>query len=878
MPEVGQAVSHYRIVEKIGQGGMGEVYLADDMTLDRKVALKFLPEAFASDPERMARFEREAKLLASLNHPNIAGIHGLEQAEENRFLVLEYVEGETLQARLRKGALPLDDALALCRQITEGLEAAHDKGVIHRDLKPANVMITAEEKVKILDFGLAKALADETQRVDPADSPTITEAMTQPGVVLGTAAYMSPEQAKGKTVDKRADIWAFGCILYECLTGKKAFEGETVTETLAAVIRGEPDWQALPPTTPQNVRFVLRRCLEKERNRRFRDAADVKIEIEEARDIIGAEIPVKKRRSWLSWSLAIICLIAALVLGILYFRQISAVVPMTRLEVVTPPTSDLTSFAISPDGRRLVFTASSEGQQRLWVRPLDQTTAQPFVGTEGALFPFWSPDSGSIGFFADSKLKRIDVESGQIQVLAVVTYRGYGGTWNRDGVIVFAPSYETPLYRIPARGGDPVAITTLDPPHQSGHTNPQFLPDGRHLLYNTFGEDQGIYLTSMDSAETMRVSISDSPVSYAPPGYLLFIHQDTLFAQSFDTTHGNLTGDQVLIADSVSIDPSFWAGSAFSVSEKGRMLAYRTGSETSQRRLVWLDREGKELGTVGAVDENYLADPKLSPDGQYVAVDRSIQGNTDIWLIDIARGVPSKFTLDKGADTWPVWSPDGSRIVFCSDRTGIYELYQKNVRGVGDEEVLYSTSLHKYPYDFSPDGRFLLYAQIDPQTDRDIWVLPLFDEEDSYPFVNKEFHERNGYFSPDGRCVAYQSNESGQHEVYIQSFPTSDEKFQISNGGGTQPQWHPNGKELFYITSDGVMMAVPINLIGERLNPGIPTPLFKTRIPGEGYMDILGVQYAVSGDGQRFLINTTVDNPIPSPITVITNWTKLLEK
>jgi serine/threonine protein kinase len=871
---IGETLGHYKILNQLGRGGMGEVYLAEDLSLDRKVALKFLPDVFTNNPERMARFEREAKLLASLNHPNIAAIYGLEQADGKRYLIMEYVEGETLQAMISKGALPLEDALELCRQIAEGLEAAHEKGVIHRDLKPANVMITSEEKVKILDFGLAKALSDDTQSIDSSQSPTLTEAMTQPGVILGTAAYMSPEQAKGKSVDKRADIWAFGCILYECLTGKRAFEGETVTETLAAILRGEPNWKLLPDSTPQNIRFVLRRCLEKERNRRFRDAADVLIEIEEARDIAGTGMPVKKQRSWLSWSLPLICLVAALTLGILYFRQISAVVPMTSLSVVTPSMAHSPSLAISPDGSRLVFTASSEGQLRLWVRPLDLTTAQPFIGTEGALFPFWSPDSRSIGFFADGKLKRIDIESGKIQELAEMTYRGYGGTWNRDGVIVYAPSYESPLYRIPARGGDPVAITTLDRPRQSGHTFPQFLPDDHHLLFSSFGEDPDICITSLDSAEIMRLKIGNSPASYAPPGYLLFTKQDTLFAQRFDTKHGNLTGDQIPIADSVAIEPSSFGGQ-FSASETG-MLAYRTGSGTSQRRLVWFDRKGTEIGIVGAVDENDLSNPKLSPDGKYVAVDRSIQGNRDIWLTDIARGVQSKFTSDNAYDTWPIWSPDGSRIIFTSNRTGIYELYQKDSSGIGEEELLHSSSLHVYPYDFSPDGRFLLYAQIDPKTDRDIWILQL-KEKDTHPFVNKEYHERNGYFSPDGQWVAYQSNESGQHEVYIQSFPTSDEKFQISNGGGTQPQWGHDGKELFYITPDGEMMAVPINLIGQKLSPGVPIPLFKTKTPGEGYLDTMGVEYAVSRDDQRFLINTTVDNHIPSSITVVTNWTRLLE-
>ena len=648
---IGKTLGHYRVGEQLGRGGMGEVYLADDLSLDRKVALKFLPDAFTGDPERMARFEREAKLLASLNHPNIAAIYGLEQAEGKRFIVMELVEGETLAQRLSKGPLPIEEALGICRQIAEGLEAAHEKGVIHRDLKPANVMITDGDKVKILDFGLAKALSDETQSVDASQSPTITEAMTQPGIILGTAAYMSPEQAKGKAVDKRADIWAFGCILYECLTGKRAFEGETVTETLAAVLTREPEWEKVPA----RVRPLLRRCLEKDPKKRLRDIGDAYALLESAPESVPA------KRPWFAWGVAIVGVLAALVLAVLYFRQAPVEAPEICLEVNTPPTSDPLSFAISPDGRQLVFVASAEGQQRLWLRPLDQITAQPLVGTEGAKYPFWSPDSRSIGFFADAKLKRMDVSAGAPQVLAGAPF-GLGGTWNRDGVIVFVPSPLRPLYRIPASGGDPVAITRLDPPRQSGQYYPQFLPDGRHLLYLVGeGSDQGIYLASLDSAETKRLIAVPSLPTYTPPGYLLFMRQGSLFAQRFNPERRELTGDSVRVADSVG---------GFSVSETG-MLAYRTAGAT-RRRLAWFDRSGKEVGTVGATDENRLQNPELSPDGRRVAVDRVVQGNRDIWLIETALGVPSRFTFE-AIDLYPVWSPDGSRIIFTSGRKGVSE-------------------------------------------------------------------------------------------------------------------------------------------------------------------------------------------------------------
>jgi serine/threonine protein kinase len=871
MPEIGQTVSHYKIVEKIGQGGMGEVYLADDTTLDRKVALKFLPEAFTSDLERMARFEREAKLLASLNHPNIAGIYGLEQDGGNRFLVLEYVEGETLQAKLSKGALPLEDALALIRQIAEGLEAAHEKGIIHRDLKPSNVMITAEEKVKILDFGLAKALADETQTIDPADSPTITDAMTRPGVVLGTAAYMSPEQAKGKSVDKRADIWAFACILYECLTGKKVFEGETVTETLAAVIRGEPDWDALPTTAPQNIRFVLHKCLEKERGGRFRDAADLRILMQESFEIGKATITEIKQHAWLAWSISIIFLAGMLVLGALLIFQTPEEAPEMRLQVVTPPTSELTSFAISPDGRRLVFVAQNGDRQMLWLRSLDAEAPQPLPGTEGAINPFWKPDSNAVGFFADSKLKRIDISGGNLQELASV-HGGYGGAWNRDGVIVFAPSYARPLYRIPDSGGDPVEITQLDKPRQIGHVNPQFMPDGQHLIFLSVGQDQGIYFTSLDSSEIKRVIGLDSEAYYTQPGYLIFVRQDTLVAQPFDALRGDLSGDPIPIADS-PIQNTETLQIGFSASESG-LLAYRTGSG-ARRRLAWFDRAGKELGTLGPVDENNLLNPELSPDGKHVLVSRAVQGNNDVFLID-ERGILTRITSDSNYDGYPIFSDDGKRIFFCSSRKGFVDLYEIPSDNSGNAElILDSPPINKYIYDCSTDGQFLIYSQNHPETTgRDLYVYPLSGEEKPSVFLDTENNERDARFSPDGKWVAYESDETGQYEVYVKKFPSGSRR-KISNNGGFDPRWHPEGQELFYISPEGKMMAVSINLSDQTPDPDKPVELFHPNIVQVQVPE--KAQYAVASNG-RFLINIEVMESTPSPITIVTNWDRSLKK
>jgi eukaryotic-like serine/threonine-protein kinase len=508
---IGKTLGHYRVVQELGRGGMGEVFIADDLNLNRKVALKFLPDAFTGYPERMARFEREAKLLASLNHPNIAAIYGLEQAEGKRFIVMELVEGETLAQKIAKGPLPIEEALEVCRQIAEGLEAAHEKGVIHRDLKPANVMITEGGKIKILDFGLAKALADETQSGNSSQSPTLTEGMTRPGVILGTAAYMSPEQAKGKSVDKRTDIWAFGCILYECLTAKRIFEGETVTETLAAVLKNEPEWQALPTGTPKNIRFVLRRCLEKDLNRRFRDAADVRIEIEEAGETGEATRPAKRRWPWPAWSTAALAVLIAILLAFVNFRERPPIKDEPiRFQIGVPDQVNVNpgySFALSPDGRHLAFAATgSDSVLRLWIRSLDSLEAKPLLGTESNAIPpfFWSPDSRYIAWGTGGKLRKIKINGGPAEPICDTSEYVIGGSWNNDDVIVYA-TFGSPgggLMRVSAAGGVPSPLTKADPARQGTEPYfPAFLPDGRHFLNfqsSNVPENQGVYIGSLN--------------------------------------------------------------------------------------------------------------------------------------------------------------------------------------------------------------------------------------------------------------------------------------------------------------------------------------------------------------------------------------------
>jgi serine/threonine protein kinase len=738
---IGKTLGHYRVGEQLGRGGMGEVYAAEDLNLNRKVALKFLPEAFAADPERMARFEREAKLLASLNHPNIAAIYGLEQAEGKRFLVLELVEGETLAQRLSKGPLSVEDALGVCRQIADALEAAHEKGVIHRDLKPANVMIAEGGKVKILDFGLAKALSDETQSVDSSQSPTLTEAMTRPGVILGTAAYMSPEQAKGKAVDKRTDIWAFGCILYECLAGKRVFEGETVTETLAAILKGEPDWQALPPTTPPNIRFVLRRCLEKDMGRRLRDAADVRVVIEEASGFV--EKPMTVKRSWLAWSIAALLLLTLAPVAFLHFRE--APPPASQLVRFTIPLPEKMSFArrgefaLSPDGRWLVFSAAdSDNVGRLWIRALGSLEVRALPRTESLNNTpslFWSPDSRMIAFEAGGKLKKVDIVGEVPQTICDLPGPVYGGSWNREDVIIFGSIQG--LMRVSAKGGVASPLTVLGPAlKEAWHRYPTFLPDGRHFLYvRRSQENSGVYLGSLDAKPAEQstkllaaTTLSSVYVHIADTdrGQLLFLREGMLLAQAFDSRRLAPAGEPIGIAEPVGIVGSY---ALFSASANGTMM-YRGGWGQGFQH-TWFDRQGKALGTEGSPGTFNLG-LALSPDGARFAAGRGDAAVTssDIWLHDFSRGTDTRLTFGKGMSSWPVWSHDGSRIIFASNRDGSgFNLYQKPASGVKNEELLLksSESLQRMqPTSWSSDGRFLLYSGRNPKTTNwDLWVLPL---------------------------------------------------------------------------------------------------------------------------------------------------------
>jgi Tol biopolymer transport system component len=825
-------------------------------------------------------------VLASLNHPNVAAIYGLEESGTTPALVMELVEGPTLADSLAHGPIPLAEALPIAKQIAEALEAAHDQGVVHRDLKPANVKVRADGTVKVLDFGLAKALdPTPTGAAELANSPTLSMQATQAGVILGTAAYMSPEQARGTTVDKRTDLWAFGVVLFEMLTGHRLFEGATVSDSLAHVLTREPDWNALPATTPAPVRKLLRRCLEKDRKRRLADASDARLDIEdaviappaaEAATRVGSAVGSSSDRR-LAWSVATAATVLATGLAVPTLRHVyetPALIPQeTRVDIVTPGAGNADRFALSPDGRSVVFVATGDGPTKLWMRTLRATTVQPLAGTDGADGPFWSPDSKSIAFIANGQLKRIDLDGGAPQTLASPAYSS-GGTWNAEGVILFSSGVGA-LSRVSATGGSVATATTLAE-GQAVHNFPVFLPDGHHFLLAA--PSTGIYLGTLDRSTTTRLTKADSPGWYLPGGWLLRTRGQTLVAERLDLNRQMVTGDPIVVAEPVAMAGGLGGlvkTPAVSVSATG-LVAYRAGTATRQQ-LTWFDRTGKTLGTLGPPDDD-LSGMSISPDGLRAAVVREGQGNTHLWLIDRVRS--TRLTFGAGLDGYPLWSPDGQRIVFSSTRTGLLNLYEKPTSGAGTEVVLVDTPQTKLPNDWSRDGRFLLYHSIDPKTSRDLWVRPMESGGTPWSLLKTPFDERWGQFSPDGRWVAYQSNESGQFEIYVRPFVVKTSggtsgapgsQWQVSTLGGSYPRWRSDGRELYYLAPAGDLMAAPIAARGATLDPGTPVALFRPPIVGGGIDSSQGWQYDVSRDG-RFLINTVLDTARPAPITLIQHW------
>ena len=874
----GTRLGAYEIVALIGAGGMGEVYRATDTNLKRAVAIKVLSDALASDDERLARFQREAEVLASLNHPNIAAIYGLEPSDDRTALVMELVEGPTLEDRIRRGAIPIEEALGIAKQIAEALEAAHERGIVHRDLKPGNVKVRADGAVKVLDFGIAKAMEPAPgSSPSVSKSPTITTpAMTRAGTILGTAAYMAPEQARGNTVDRRADIWAFGCVLYEMLTGRRAFDGTSAVEVISDVLKTDPEWAALPAGAPTVVRSLLRRCLQKDPSRRLRDAADARFQIEEALTDSGDAAPGRTtaftappRRTW--WVAAVIIASAAAVAVSLWFSRRPAPDPEeVRLEISAPPTTEPTSIALSPDGKIVVFVATTDRQSRLWVRPLNAVSAKPLAGTENARLPFWSPDSRSVGFAADDQLKRVDIESGVVRVLA--SGGALGGAWNRDGTILFDRNPGPGLFRVSAEGGEPREVTR-GTPEANDQWSPQFLPDHRHYLFYATGTAPGIYGGDLQTSESPRLIVDAQSAAYASSGHLLFVRKGTLFAQAFDPARLVLAGSPVVIAEHVAEGGGTGATAALSASAAGP-FAYRTAPSTARNHFVWFDRSGTARETIPGSDDFDAFHSSLSRDESRLALSR-LDGTSDIWVLDVKRGVSTRLTTDPAFDLTPEWSPDGHRIAFTSNRMGLseYALYMKSADGTGKDELLVAEGLMTTsPNDWSPDGRFILYVIGHADGTRDILARPLEGDPKPVPVVATSFNETNAQFSPDGRWIAFQSNESGQPEIYVQPFLRPGHKVRISTAGGVQARWRRDGKELFYLAADQRLMAVPIQVDAQLLNGvdvGTPAALFTTSLAGVP-QNGSGRHYMVSRDGQRFLMDTLREVTIP--ITVVLNW------
>jgi Tol biopolymer transport system component/predicted Ser/Thr protein kinase len=855
----GTRLGPYEILAPIGKGGMGEVWKARDSRLDRIVAIKVSNEKFSE------RFEREARAVAALNHPYICTLYDVGP----NYLVMEYIEGTQL-----KGPLSLDKAIEYSGQILDALDAAHRKGITHRDLKPANILVT-KQGIKLLDFGLAK----RTVRLGE-DEPT--KALTDQGQIIGTLQYMSPEQLQGKEADARSDLFAFGCVLYEMLTGNRAFEGASTASVIAAVLEREPAPLNLAPPLER----VIRTCLAKEPDERIQTARDLKKALLWAVEQQPA-MASKPRHRW-PWIAAAVTVLGVLIFLLLWRGRTIAAGDLVSFAIYPPEknafsvavntTVNVPQFALSPDGRAIMFVAGSQGgRPMLWVRSMEQVTARTLPGTEDALDPFWSSDNRWIGFFAEGKLKKIPAVGGAVQIVAQATTDVRGGTWGPDNTIVFA-SGTGPLYRVPAAGG-PATPASVLAPSEGSQRFPQFLPDGRHFLYIALRSEQsGVYVGSLDDKSKKLLVGTNTSAVYAPPGYLLFVDGDTLLGQAFDAARLEMSGQPFLIAEHVGHSSAYQSG----ISASGTGTIAYAGTISQNGRLTWFDRGGKALGSAGP--EGDYADFRLSPDEKSLAaslVDPKA-GTVDIWMNDLARGSHTRVTSGGLLAAGAIWSPDGTQLVFRALRRGIIEFYQRSAGGGGNEESLLSVetqraaqiqSVNLVPTDWSPDARHIIFSFPAVASGNDLWLLPLTGDRKPIKFLASPSDEMHGNFSPDGHFVAYSSNESGRFEVYVQTFPLSNRKWQVSTDGGYEPRWRSDGREIYYLSEDRKLMAVSV---GPGPSFDVPKPLFQTRVPTG--VTANRAHYVPSRDGQRFLVNTQTSDPSPTPITVVLNWTAAFKK
>ncbi len=877
----GTKLGPYEILSPIGAGGMGEVYRARDPRVGRNVAIKVSSEQFSD------RFSREIHAVAALNHSNICTLYDVGP----NYLVMELVEGPTLADRIKQGPIPLEESLEIARQIADALEAAHEKGIVHRDLKPGNIKLRPDGTVKVLDFGLAKV--EERAAMSLETSPTLSVAQTAAGVLLGTAAYMSPEQARGKPVDKRADIWAFGVVLYEMLTGRQLFLGETVSDTLAAVLKEEPDCEKIPA----RVRTLLCRCLEKDPKKRLRDIGDAFALIENAPESASV------KRPWLAWGIVAVLLMALVLLaGRRFFEKPSISETPVRSQIALPENVTVDpsdSFSLSPDGRHLAFTAAgSDGVLRLWIRTLDALQARQVPGTEFNWIPmfFWSPDSHFIAFSSGGKLKKIDIGGGAPQSICDLSMSALGGSWNRDDLIIFGTG-PAGIMSVPGSGG---VASALSKPHldrqEIGYYLPVFLPDGRHFVYfcsSTTPGHSGVYVGSIDARpegqvakQVLATSLAAAyvPASDSYSAQLLFLRDQILMSQAFDENRLEVTGAPTRIAEKVG---SFAYFASFAASSNG-VLIYRS-NEFQRTRATWFDRQGKSVGSAGGTGSIYgLA---ISPSGAQAAIglENTLTGSAfsiDLWLVDLLGSRDTRLTFGKSLNSTPVWTPDGNGIIFASDRSGFNNLYQKPASGAKPEQVLFESRETKIPTSCSPDGRFLLYTVVDPKTKGDIWILPLEADKKPIPFLHTENDEIDGRFSPDMQWIAYVCDESGSSEIYVRAFPHPSEganpeasaKWMVSQGGGRGPRWRGDGKELYYIAQDGNVMAVEIKADGifraGRSKPLFPAPRNRSVY---AYSPLMST-WDVASDGTRFLIPAPLPESSSTSFNVVLNWTSLLKQ
>jgi Tol biopolymer transport system component len=879
----GSRLGPYEVLSPLGAGGMGEVYKARDSRLERTVAVKVLPPHLSSSPELRQRFEREAKTISQITHPHICALYDVNREGETEYLVMEYLEGESLADRLARGPLPTEQLLRYGMEICDALDKAHRQGIVHRDLKPGNVMLT-KSGVKLLDFGLAKFQApgrDVSSGVSRLATAQASQPLTERGTVLGTFQYMAPEQLEGKDADARSDIFAFGAVLYEMATGNKAFSGKSQASLIGSILRDDPPpISGISPMTPPALDRVVKTCLAKDPEDRFQTAHDVKLQlqwVQEGGSAAGLPAPVaarRKSREKLAWIVAAVAIVAAALATFGWARRAPKPPRLMRFEIGTPANViSMDAPRISPDGGYIAFNASdTAGRTQVWVRAVDALDAKALPGTEGAGRPFWSPDSKHLAFFADGKLKKIDVAGGPAQKICDAA-SGSDGTWSSEGVILFDGRGTDPIQRVSAAGGNPVAEVAPDPAHKIAQTGwPEFLPDGKHYLFMAFApktEDSVYRIGVLGSKESKVLAPAQTLVTYAPPGYLLFVRDRTLVAQPFDLGALKTTGEPVPLAEKIGVDSIGLA--RFSVSRDG-ILAYRTGEAGS--RLVWVDRAGKELETVP--DSGESRNPVLSASGDRVAF-----GQTDprtsldhIWVRDLVRGSSSRLTFGDTNETASIWSPDGKQIAYRIDRRGPSDVVARAADGTGEEQVLLKGDALLIPSDWSRDGRDIAFTRFDKDTGQDLWVLPTSGDRKPIVVLRTPFNESNAAFSPDGRFIAYHSNESGRNEVYVRNFPGPGGKWQVSTAGGVEAHWSADGKEIMFRSPDQKVMAADVRTAGESFQAGVPKELFQGRFQPA----VARNRFAPTPDGQRFLTVAPVGRDAMAPTTVVLNWWAGLEK